>query len=60
VTLWDKSYNLQPILEEGNGGGKFAELGKSRESAREWAAFFVQAGRDLDAIDHESQASPYP
>jgi hypothetical protein len=60
VTVEGKSYNLQPILEEGNGGSKITVLGKSRDAAREWAAFFAHAVTDFDAVEQESQTSPNP
>lgn len=60
VTVRDKSYGLQPILEEGNGRRKIAGLGKSRDAAREWAAFFVRTVSDFDAVEQGSQTSPNP
>jgi hypothetical protein len=60
VTVEGKSYNLQPILEEGNGGGKKAGLGKSRDAAREWATFFAHAVTDFDAVERGSQTPPNP
>jgi hypothetical protein len=58
VTVGGKTYNLQPLLEEGNGGRKIAMLGKSRDAAREWAAFFVRTVTDFDPVERERQTSP--
>jgi len=60
VTVRDKNYSLQPILEEGNGRSRVAGLGKSRDAAREWAAFFVQTVSDFDAVEQGSHISPDP
>lgn len=60
VTVEGKSYSLHPVLEEGNGGGRVAGLGKSRDAAREWAAFFAHAVTDFDAVEKGSQTSPNP
>jgi len=58
VTVGGKGYGFQPILEEGNGRGKIALLGKSREAAREWAAFFARAVTDFDSVEHETPKKP--
>ena len=60
VTVGDKSYNLQPLLEEGNGNKRIATLGKSRDAAREWAAFFVQTVTDFDNVEQGSQTPAVP
>jgi hypothetical protein len=56
VTTGGKTYGLQPVLESGDGGRRIAGLGKSRDAAREWAAFFVHTVTDFDQVEQEKQA----
>lgn len=60
VTVGDKTYNLQPLFEGGNGKGKIAGLGKIRDAARDWAAFFVLTVTDFNVVEQEPQTSPNP
>jgi hypothetical protein len=60
VTTGGKTYGLQPVLESGDGGRRIAGLGKSRDAAREWAAFFVHTVTDFDQVEQEKQAPPNP
>jgi hypothetical protein len=60
VTVAGKTYSLQPLLEEGNERSRIALLGKSRDAAREWAAFFVRTVTDFDSVERERQTSPNP
>jgi hypothetical protein len=60
VTVGGKTYNLGPLLEESDGRRRFVGLGKSRDAAREWAAFFVQTVTDFDSVEQERQTSPRP
>ena len=60
VTVGGKTYDLQPLLEEGDGRGRIAGLGKSRDAAREWAAFFVRTVTDFDLVEQERQTPPKP
>ena len=56
VTVADQSYGLQPVFEGGNGEFKISGLGKSRDAAREYSAFFVQTIADFDS----AFANPQP
>lgn len=60
VAVGGKTYHFSPLLEEGNGRGRFVGLGKSRDAAREWAAFFVQTVTDFDSVEQQRQTSPNP
>lgn len=62
VTAGGKTYSLQPMIEEGNGGRRIAGvgLGKSRDAAREWAAYFVRTVTDFDSVEQERKTSPNP
>ena len=58
VTVGEKSYGFQPLFEGGGGLGRMAGFGRSRDAAREFAAFFVQAVTEFDAIELKSQPPP--
>lgn len=60
VAVGGKTYHFSPLLEEGDGRGRLVGLGKSRDAAREWAAFFVQTVTDFDSVEQEPQTSPNP
>jgi hypothetical protein len=48
VTVGEKTYGFQPIFEEVGGRGTIAGFGRTRDAARDYAAFFVQAVTDFD------------
>src|SRR5262245_10546881 len=56
VTVQGKNYIFQPIFEQASGNGRIAMLGKSRDAARDYAEFFVQAVTDFDSVMAKGQA----
>ncbi len=59
LSVAGKSRSFQPVLEGPAGSSRMAVMGKSRDAARDWAAFFVRAVSDFDAVQLES-GSPAP
>jgi hypothetical protein len=51
LTVGDKTYGFQPIFEEAGGQRAIAGLGRTRDAARDYAAFFVQAVTDFDEVE---------
>jgi hypothetical protein len=62
LSVAGKSRSFQPVLEGPPGSNRIAQLGKSREAARDWAAFLVKTVSDFDAVQRESRppAPPQP
>ena len=56
VTVQGKNYIFQPIFEQASGNGRIAMLGKTRDAARDYAEFFVQAVTDFDSAMAKGQA----
>jgi len=60
LSVAGKSRSFQPVLEGPTKSNRLAQLGKSRDAAREYAAFFVRAVSDFDAVQLESRPPAPP